>query len=45
MFSTSSDVFDIYSYFNIQVKYFKNLQLDLLSISRYCVFGYLYFTR
>jgi len=32
------NVFDIYynSYFNIQVKYFKNLPFDLQSVCRYC---------
>ena len=34
------NVFDIYCnlYFNIYVKYFKNLPLNLLSICRYCMF-------
>jgi len=40
MFNLSTNVFDTYYkwYFDILVKYFKNLPLDLLSICRYSIF-------
>jgi len=48
MFNMSSDVYGTYynSYINFLVKYLTNLPLDLLSISRYCMFlDIFYFTR
>jgi len=38
MFNISTDVFGTYYNSYFEIKYFKNLPLDLLSISRYCMF-------